>query len=81
MNHYEALSVERDGREREWDMEEILFLLNSLGDDWVSRRSARFNEHDNGYFQCTFVPREFHTIHDRSVPVPALHISYPLASC
>jgi hypothetical protein len=79
MNEYVPLSVYRNGEERDWDMEEILFLLNSLDDDWHFRRPARYSEHGNGLYQVTFVPKKDPTeIPDPKKPVPALRVSYPM---
>jgi hypothetical protein len=61
-------------------MEGILFLLNSLGDDWHQRRTPRCYEHGAGYFQVTFI-RDTPGDLDLETPKPAIHISYPLDHC
>jgi hypothetical protein len=58
-------------------MEKILYLLNSLGDDWHKRRITRCFEHSKDYFTVTFVqdgPRN----RDENQAMSALHISCPL---
>jgi hypothetical protein len=59
-------------------MEEILFVLNSV-DDWHFRHPARCNEHGNGFYQVTFVPKKDPTaIHDPIKAVSALRVSCPI---
>jgi hypothetical protein len=77
LGQYIPISVVRQGRKREWDMEEILYLLNSLGDEWHKRRTARSFEHSRDYFTVTFV-KNVPSNGDLNQPVPALHISCPL---
>jgi hypothetical protein len=52
---YIPISVERGGEKRDWNMEEIMFFLNNIGDNWESRRAARRDEHQSGEYRTTFV--------------------------
>jgi hypothetical protein len=78
-NMYIPLEVWRQGEKRDWDMEEILFLLNNIGDNWELRRSARWNEHASDAFNCTFV-RSPRPAQGSKEPEIALHIRVPLNS-
>lgn len=71
------LIIERDGRQQDWTMEEILILLNSLPDDWTCPRGCRVNEDGGGSYACTFCPRQ-RAVKEDKIPDPCLHIRYPI---
>jgi hypothetical protein len=61
-------------------MEELMFLLNSLGDDWYKRRTGRSYEHDVAHFRVTFVQDTPEGMDPRTA-MPTIHVSYPLEPC
>jgi hypothetical protein len=69
----------RQGRRKDWDGEELLILLKSLGDDWYQEHSGRWDKTATCPFKVTF-KKKVVPWQDPDLQVPALRVYYPMFS-